>query len=133
EADLAKPEQVEVVNQEGGDEHDRPAAPEDGVKEPATHRIRDVPEHGGNRPPLPGEETQREVTHQDVGAPLNRRRDEPRPPSLNTGRAITLCGTAKRRRSSVSRRTEAGSESVGPESIDFGTRRFPTKPTAYRN
>ena len=21
----------------------------------------------------------------------------------------------------------------GPESIDFGTRRFPTKPTAYRN
>jgi hypothetical protein len=30
-------------------------------------------------------------------------------------------------------RTEAGSEPFGPESIDFGTRRFPMKPTAYGN
>jgi hypothetical protein len=46
---------------------------------------------------------------------------------------MTLWGTANRSRSSVSTGRATGSGEVGPESIDFGTKRFPTKPTAYRN
>jgi len=52
---------------------------------------------------------------------------------LNAGRAMTLCGTAKRRRSRVSTRIASGSKPSGPESIDFGTRRLPTNPIAYKN
>jgi hypothetical protein len=46
---------------------------------------------------------------------------------------MTLCGTAKRRRSNASTRAARRGGPAGPESIDFGTTRFPTKPTAYRN
>lgn len=56
------------------------------------------------------------------------------PPPLERGGAMALCGTAKGRRSNVSMRTANSSESpLRPESIDLGTKRFPTKTTAYRN
>jgi hypothetical protein len=42
---------------------------------------------------------------------------------------MTLCVTVNRRRSRVSRRNETRIGPRGPESIDYGTRRFPTKPT----
>ena len=38
EVDLSEPEQVEVVNQERGHEHESPASPEDSMQEPATDR-----------------------------------------------------------------------------------------------
>jgi hypothetical protein len=37
EVDLAEPEQVEMVNQERGHEHESPAGPEDGMEQPATN------------------------------------------------------------------------------------------------
>jgi hypothetical protein len=43
---------------------------------------------------------------------------------------MTLCGTAKASRSGVSTMAAAESETPGPESIDFETATFPTKPTA---
>src|SRR5512135_139481 len=84
EVDLTKPEQVEVIDQERGEEHDRPSGPEDRVQKPATNRISDLPEDGGNRPPLPEEEAEEETAYKHIGAPLDRRRDEPCPPSLET-------------------------------------------------
>ena len=78
EIDLPKSEQVEVVDQECGQEHDRPPEPEDGMQEPAARRIADVPDNGGDRPPLPEQKPKEEAADQDISAPLDRRRDESR-------------------------------------------------------
>jgi hypothetical protein len=44
---------------------------------------------------------------------------------------MTLCGTAKRRRSNASTRAAKRGGPEVPESTDIGTGRSPTKPTAY--
>jgi hypothetical protein len=53
--------------------------------------------------------------------------------ALNSGRAMTLCWSAN----SPSSRASISSAMAAPPcvgvSIDFGTRKSPTKPTAYRN
>src|SRR5271157_2654607 len=85
EIDLSEAEQVEVVNQKCGHEHDGPTGPEDGMDEPATNRIFDVPDDGRNRSPLPEEEAEGEAAYEDISASLDRGRDEPCPPPLERG------------------------------------------------
>lgn len=52
--------------------------------------------------------------------------------ALNAGRAITLCWMANAPSSSKSMTTAVTRLLSTPESIDFGTMKLPTKPTAYR-
>src|SRR5688500_13305608 len=52
-------------------------------------------------------------------------------PRLNQGRAIMLCCSAKRASSDAFTSKAVNGEPSGPESMDFGTPKFPRKPTAY--
>ena len=79
--DLAQAEQVEMVDQEGAEQDDRPAQPE---QRPQHHRDRtgDGPDDAGHRPPLPEQQDQRQAGEEHIGRPLDRLGHEPFPPGL---------------------------------------------------
>src|SRR5262249_18501156 len=61
EVDLSQPEQVEVIDQERGHEHESPTGPEDGKYRRPSDGTLDVPDDGRDRPPLPEEEAEGEA------------------------------------------------------------------------
>lgn len=54
--DLAKTEQIEVVDQEGAHEHQRPAQPEEPVQDGTNRGVLEGPYGTCHGPPLPAEE-----------------------------------------------------------------------------
>src|SRR5687767_3625951 len=52
---------------------------------------------------------------------------------LNQGRAIMLCCSANTASRAVLTASAVDMGPLGPESIDFGTPKFPRKPIAYNN
>ena len=83
---LSETEQVEVVDDEGGREDERPADAEAAIEQGASDRVLDLPHHAAQRVPLPEEQDQRQAAGQDVGAALGGRRHDAREEPLE-GRA----------------------------------------------
>src|SRR6516164_6290463 len=57
---LLKAEQVEMVDQEGADQHDRPPEPEDRPKNCRSRRVAHRPDHARHWTPLPKQQNQNE-------------------------------------------------------------------------
>ena len=71
---LPETEEVEVVDDEGCREDERPAGGEAAIEQGASDRLLDVPHGAAQRVPMPEEQDQRQAAGQDVGAALNGRR-----------------------------------------------------------
>ena len=84
--DLAQAEQLEVVDEEGAEQHQAPADPEHGLDREDRGRVRHRPDRRQDRPPLPEQQHEREAREQHIGRALDGMRHEARPPALE-GRA----------------------------------------------
>ncbi len=80
--DLMQPEQLEMVDQEGRGQHQKPADKRQAHNGVCRRRIGDVPDHCRDRPPLPEQQDECEAREQHVGAALDRLRNVLRPPLL---------------------------------------------------
>ena len=70
EPDLSQPEQIEMVDQERGGEHQKPAERKGGIHQRPAGLILDVPDNSTERTPLPEEQDERQAAGEDVGAAL---------------------------------------------------------------
>src|SRR5947209_7348144 len=80
--DLPESEEVEVVDEERADEHQRPAEEEERPQNVNPYRIFNAPKRVRQRSPLPEEQYEREAREQNVRAALDRLRHVPSPPAL---------------------------------------------------
>src|SRR5262245_60870478 len=84
EPHLPEPEQVEVVDEEGGDEDGEPAGSEEPVQHGRHHRLLDVPHQAADRSPLPEEKQESDAGREDVCAALGGLGHDARPPALES-------------------------------------------------
>src|SRR5438270_355053 len=74
--DLPEPEQVKVVEDAGGDQHQQPAECEAAVQQNLSKFILDIPHGPAKGPPLPKQKEKREAARKNVGTAFDRcRRD----------------------------------------------------------
>ena len=81
---LTQPEQVEVVDHERRREEDHPPEPEQGLEQPFADRAFDVPDHAGDRLPLPAQQRQHQAREQHIGAAFGRLRHDAGPAFLES-------------------------------------------------
>src|SRR4051794_27698990 len=73
--DLAQSEQVEMVDDHGGDQDQEPAERVAGMKQCDAERVVDFPNGSAERTPLPEQEYQGEAAGQHIGTALHLLRD----------------------------------------------------------
>jgi hypothetical protein len=79
---LTKAEEIEVVDQECGDQHQDPSRREDGEGHRTPRRALDAPHDAAERAPLPEEQDKRQAAGEHIRAALRGLRNQPQKPTL---------------------------------------------------
>src|SRR5215470_3923923 len=80
--DLAQPEQIEVVDEKGGDQDGEPPRGIQNIEKQPPGVVFDVPDHASHGLPSPEQHEQGHAGEQYIGAAFDGRRYEPRPNKL---------------------------------------------------
>src|SRR5438309_11829521 len=80
--DLPNAKKVRVAHQASADENGQPAKTEEGEENQAPSIVLNIPDHSGDRAPLPIKEIQAQAGEQDVRAALNLMRNKSCPGAL---------------------------------------------------
>jgi hypothetical protein len=114
---LAQAEQVEVVDQRGRIEEQRPAREVRRVQRERADRVRHGPDRAADRLPEPEQDHERERRQQHVGGPLGRLGDDARPDALEArARHAGVLHREQRQQPQIDREREA--ERAGLARVD---------------
>src|SRR2546423_7472985 len=81
---LPQAKEIEVVDEECAQEHEKPTHPEKRLQNKSPRRILNIPDDVRHWPPLPEEQKQHKACDQHIGAALNRLWNNPRPKLFET-------------------------------------------------